>query len=133
MYPITIILAQIFGILLTVSSLAFLINPDKLRSIYEDVKRVKALIFIDGTTGLFFGTLLILFHNIWNSYLASVISAMGWLMFAIGVLELLLPHKTLFKIYSKLENKKVNMIVLFVFLALGLYLALSGFGVIKPV
>ncbi len=130
LYPLTVFYAQIIGVILFISSLALLLNPGLIKEMLKEAKLSKSLIYIDASFSLFFGTLLILTHNVWNSLFESLVSAFGWLLFVIGTLEMLLPHKVLLNIYNKCAKHAVFAVaMLFV---LSVVLIVVSFGFVKP-
>ena len=129
---ITFFYAQILGIYITITSLAALINPNKAKKLWQEAKVSRALIFFDGALATLLGSILILTHKNWNGLGASVVSTVSWIIFIAGVMELVLPHKTLITFYDKLIAKKYVMTVIgLVTLAAGVYMVLFGFNIIK--
>ncbi len=125
---LTIIYAKILGIYLFVVSLGLILNPQKARALIEEAKHSKALIFFDGAIALFLGTIVILSHNLWESPFSASVSFLGWLMFIAGVLEIILPHKSIIKLYSKIP-KKAYLVLNVLFLILAIYMLVKAFGI----
>ncbi len=128
---ITYFYAQILGIYITVVSIALILNPQKAKDLWKEAKTSRALMFFDGALALLFGILLILTHNNWSNLGASIVSSISWLMFTIGVIELLVPHKALVNFYDKFLNNKFASFISVVLLAAGIYMILFGFGFIR--
>ena len=129
---VTFFYAQVLGIYITIVSLAMLINPAKAKALWQEAKVSKALIFFDGALAMLLGTILILTHKNWNGLGASLVSGFSWLFFIVGVMELILPHKTLIKVYEKcMAKKNVMLVVSLLILASGVYMTLFGFGIVK--
>ncbi len=128
---ITYFYAQILGIYITVVSIALILNPQKAKDLWKEAKTSRALLFFDGALALLFGTLLVLTHNSWNNLGASLVSSISWLMFTVGVIELLVPHKALIKFYDKFLNNKFASFISIVLLGIGVYMILFGFGFVK--
>ena len=125
---LTVIYAQILGIYLFVVSLGLLINPKKARALMEEAKHSKALIFFDGATALFLGSIVLLTHNVWSSPFESAVSFLGWFMFVAGVFEIIMPHKVIIKVYSKFPKKALPVLNV-LFLALAIYMLVKAFGI----
>jgi hypothetical protein len=118
-------LAELWGFLLIIIGLSFLINPKHVKTIFhliEDEKNVLLIGLINAVAGI----LLILTYNIWDSTWHVLISLLGWLVLVRGAFILFLPNQTQ-KIVEKVRSK-MNLvpIILVVCVLLGCVLIYLG-------
>jgi hypothetical protein len=74
------------------------------------------------------GVAMIVCHNVWSGgLLPVVVTLLGWLVFLKGLLLLLLPSATLFKVVGQMHYGDHFNLYLAPSLAIGLYLTWAGF------
>ncbi|MBI3307823.1 MAG: hypothetical protein HYZ79_00445 [Candidatus Melainabacteria bacterium] len=122
----SIFLAKAWGLLITVSAFAFLIN-EKARKNLMKVMEDESFMLSSGYMALVLGILTILFHNVWTSDWKVVITLFGYLAFIKGVVRLSFPEATI-NIVRSMEKKKGTTPLLFLVLAIGVYLVYKGFS-----
>lgn len=119
----TIFLAKAWGLLLTIVSLSFLINPDGIKRVIHHMKD-EANIFIAGYVTLIIGILSVLAHNVWVGYgpVATIVTVFGWLTLVKGTLRILFPRTIARWIGYFEEHFEFLKLVVLVGLVFGVYL-----------
>jgi len=123
----SLFLAKVFGILFTVIGLGFLINFKSYQKIYDDFFKNSALIYIGGFLALIMGTLLVIYHNIWEGGWVVIITVLAWMSLLKGIILLIFP-KLLFKMKFYFTGKFCWFSVLLC-LILGIFLLSKGFAI----
>jgi hypothetical protein len=78
---------------------------------------------------------LVLVHNVWSGgAMPVVVTLVGWLIFAKGLLLLFLPPETLGRLFGQMQYAEHYYLFLAPALVIGLYLTWAGFtrAVIQP-
>lgn len=119
----TYFLAHFFGFFLVILSLAMLARKkETLEALYEIVAS-KGLLFVMGLLSLFIGLFVVIIHNVWNgSFLALVVTLLGWAMLCRGAVLLFFPQafRRIFRAFH-IETSYYTLSLLA--LALGVYLS----------
>lgn len=124
---LTLFLAQVMGVYFIVSGIGALLNPARLNSAMQEAKRSYLLPYFDGAIALIVGLLIVLFHNMWDGLLASLVTLVGWIAVVEGVLLLLLPQKTISAMIQKLMGSQMARFIGVVAVVLGIYFVYNGF------
>ena len=122
---ISIFLAKAWGLYLVIISLAFLFNRS-LRKRVANLLENEGVFLLSGLVGLVFGILHVLAHNIWVKDWRVVVTILGWLVLAKGVLRVGFTGPSL-RASQKLIAKKGSVWFIIVFLAVGIFLLCKGF------
>lgn len=88
---VSIILAQILGIIFVVLGLSMLLNRKWTVGVVEEITRSQGIIWLAGLLTLMMGSVVVAFNNVWTSGLPLVITVVGWLMLIKGAVILILP------------------------------------------
>ena len=86
------LLAKYLGPVMLVAGLAFFINRQHLRAIFDDFLKSPALIFIAGFMALALGLTFVIFHNRWVADWPVIITIYGWLALVGGVMRIAFPQ-----------------------------------------
>jgi uncharacterized membrane protein len=123
----SVFLAKLLGLYLIVVCLGFFFNMKTYQKLMEDFFKNSALIYLSGVMALFFGLLLILYHNVWEISWAVIITIFGWLGFIKVSLLIIFPN-VMSKV-SKAYQKKPSLlgINLLIMLAMGILLSIKGY------
>jgi uncharacterized protein YjeT (DUF2065 family) len=124
----SIILAKIFGIYLLAVGLAFFINPDRFKRIYQHVAKDENFLFFGGILALLIGAIIVSLHNDWALKWSLIITVLGWWSLIKGFALLIYP--AFIKLFSFMQNRSnifYRMISL-IYIAIGLFLAYKGFA-----
>ena len=121
---VTIIFLKYLGIFYTIFGLALLLNKkiiDTLLTVLRDDGKLFLLAFMT----IIFSLPIVLFHNIWDSYLAGFVSFFGWAGLLKGFLQMAFPDYIRSKAESTLKpkNLKIRSVLALVFGLFFLYFA----------
>ncbi|MEO3427268.1 hypothetical protein AAFN88_00320 [Pelagibius sp. CAU 1746] len=88
----SLILARLLGPLFLIAGLGLLLNRAHYRRMLESFLNDPALYYFSGALALVAGLAIVTFHNIWTADWRVVITLVGWLSVAKGVVRLLFPQ-----------------------------------------
>ena len=89
----SIFLAQILGPYLVIVGIGIFLNPKNCQQVAHEYTQSAALIYFGGIMALFFGLLIILFHNVWTVHWAVIITLLGWIGFIKGACLIIIPER----------------------------------------
>lgn len=122
-------LAQVFGISYFVVGLAFIVKQKVLFEAMEAFRRNKPVPFIIGMLEFILALVLVMIHSVWSGAVFQVVlTVIIWMMLIEGFSYMFFPHgfvTWLIKIFNKQGFYVIGGLIS---MALGLYLAGSGFG-----
>ena len=121
--PLTLNLAILIGLYELAAGLAGLTGRISWPAMVQDFERMPGVTFLSGAVAFMIGGTLILVHSRWTDLTASLVSAVGWIVFAKGLLIMLAPMKLL-----KLSERLVLHQKLISIIAIGFGLVLLILG-----
>lgn len=124
----TIILAKIFGLYFLAIGIAFFINPNRFKSMYQEIVKDENFLLMGGILALLIGAVVVSVHNDWSLKWSLIITVLGWWSLMKGFALLVYPGFINF--FSFLQNKSTmfyRMLSLF-YLAIGLFLVYKGWA-----
>ena len=92
--PTSILIARLIGPILVAVGLAALVNPKLLQDVAREFLASRALIFIGGLLALLAGLAIVNAHNVWSGGWPVVLTVIGWLSVAGGILRIGFPALT---------------------------------------
>lgn len=122
----TIVLAQILGLVITISGLSLLTNKKTLAALVGEITHDKGFLWVYGFAALILGAVLIALNNLWGSGLESLVSVIGWLALLKGIMILIFPKSTA-SFYRKLNKEGFFALGGLVAFLVGLVLLYKGF------
>lgn len=122
----SVVLAKILGLYFLSVGLAFIINPDRLRQLYPQIKRDENFLLLGGMLALLIGAFVVALHNIWAFGWPVIITVLGWWSLIKGFGLLVYPD--FIKYFSFLENRSdlFYRSISLVYLIIGLFLVYMG-------
>ena len=127
MRPLTIYLARLIGLFLSIIALAMLVNG---ASFADDVRLLlqeRGVLLIFGLIALAAGLSIVLAHNHWSGgALPVIVTLFGWLFVLRGVFLLFLPADLVARIVEQVGILEQPNLFAFAPLVLGLYLTYTG-------
>ena len=123
----SIFLAKLMGPILALAGLAMLINRKGLDALAEEFLRSRALFFLLGLIDFAVGLAIVLTHNVWVADWRIIITLLGWLLLARGVVRTLAPDQIKPLGTKLLKNQNVMASSVAVVLVLGLVLSFFGY------
>ena len=125
----TIILAQIMGPVFAVSGIGFLLHSKFYKKMIKDFEEHEGLTYFVGIIIMILGLIVILNHNVWEAFVAGVVTLIGWGSFLKGAIFLIAP-KLLFELSKPIiKNANIVKFTMFVWLVVGVYLSWFGYFV----
>ncbi len=125
--PLSIFLAKLIGLAMLIIGIAIFAKPQDFQNTVKDVSKSNAIMTLISIMPLVVGLAIIISHNIWVNHWIVIITFLGWLITAIGVIRLFF-HKDLMKCMAKCcMNKKPFVITGIIMFVVGAYLAGKGF------
>ncbi|MFH0763335.1 MAG: hypothetical protein V1925_05570 [Candidatus Omnitrophota bacterium] len=124
---ISVFIARLLGPYCIIVAIGILFNLKTYQRLVEDFCKNLALVYLGGVISLFFGLLLVLFHNIWAFNWVVIITIIGWLGILKGIWLIVFPNTVaaFTKAYQKnIVLLRVHLVIIF---ALGACLAFFGY------
>jgi len=118
-------LAEIWGISITVVSLALLVKERHLRRLFASLETDDNL-FSWGLISFVLGVAMVLSYNIWTESWQVVITILGWASLLKGLFLLFMPEFSK-KYAKKLENAAILPFALLLLVIIGLAITYLGF------
>jgi hypothetical protein len=126
--PLTIFLGRLIGLFLVLISLAMLADRQMMPETADSLFRNRPLLLLAGVMTLIAGLAIVLTHNVWSGgALPIVITILGWIILARGLLLIFLPPSAMVYLWQMLHFEEFFCAYLSVTLGLGLYLTYAGF------
>lgn len=88
----SLLLARLLGPLYLVVGLGLLLNQGYYRDMFRGLQSGGIFYYLSGALALMFGVAVLLFHNLWVADWRVVLTLLGWLGVAKGVLLLVFPQ-----------------------------------------
>ncbi|MDP3996459.1 MAG: hypothetical protein Q8P86_02070 [bacterium] len=125
----TVFLAQFMGLFSLVIGSGMLIKRKMTVKIFDEMFGSRALIYLVGIAEIVGGVLLVLFHNVWDSPLASVVSALAWILLIEGVFYMFASQRALRNTASLFHKQSAYYMIGVAYFLVGAVLVLSTFWV----
>lgn len=123
----SIFFAKLLGPYFIIVAVGVLFNLKTYQKIMRDFCRNSALLYIGGILALFFGLLVVLFHNVWVANWTVIITIFGWGGIIKGVWLIILPNTAAKFVETYQKNLGLLVVQLFIIAALGIFLTIMGF------
>lgn len=120
---LSILVAKILAVTYLAAGVGALTGEIKFNNMIEDFKKSSGLTFMSGFVALIAGMLLVHYHNIWESSWVVLVTIVGWLAVAKGVVLMAFPHSMMF-FAGMYKNSKMYGAVMVI---LGLVFGYFGF------
>ena len=122
----SIFIAKLIGPMLVVTGLIGLSNPGHVKTVGHEFLKSRALIFIAGAMAFIAGLAVVNVHNVWAGW-PLIITLMGWLMLAAGVVRMGFPGIVTAMGESMLAKDNLLRLTGATQVVLGLFLAWKGY------
>ncbi len=124
MPKLTVFLARLIGLSTVLLVVALFIRGG---AVIEASVADQPLMLTYAITSLAIGLAIVLGHNIWKGLPAIVVSLVGWLILAKGLLLLFAPAEALTSVFARMHYGDHMFLYLAPSFLIGLYLTWSGF------
>lgn len=125
----TILLTKLIGLYILILGLAIVLRRKMVIEIVHEIFQNKSLAYIVGIMLVIVGLLVVLNHNIWQGTVETIITVIGWLVLAKGLVYLFIPMKSFKGMMKMLKNAGLYYLFALAYLAFGAWLAYVGFFV----
>lgn len=88
----SLLLARLLGPLYLVVGVGLLLNQSYYRDMFRNLQSGGVFYYLSGALALMFGVAVLLFHNLWVADWRVILTILGWLGVAKGVLLLVFPQ-----------------------------------------
>ena len=123
----SVFFAQLLGPYCIIVALGIMFNLKTYQKVIEDFFKNTALIYLGGIMALFFGIIVVLFHNLWVANWAIIITIFGWLGIIKGAWLIILPHTLGKALEAYKKNASLLVIHSIIVLAIGIFLTIMGY------
>jgi len=123
----SIFLAKFWGWYLFLFFVILSFNPTRIKQIFEYLKDPKFAV-LSSFLAIIIGLLNILFHNIWETDWRIIITLLGWIALAKGVVMFIAPQQAA-KSIAYIRIRFVQAIYIFLFMC-GLYLLNMAYEIV---
>jgi hypothetical protein len=122
-------IAALLGPTLVAGAVSLLANLDKSQTIIEELSRSPAVIIIAGYAAFVPGLAIVYFHNRWTAGWPVLVTVMGWLSLAAGLVRMVFPAQ-LAALTAKIAPSAAGVfpVVAVLFLAIGGFLSFKAYG-----
>lgn len=118
-------LAYIWGIFLIVMPLSLLINPKKIKSIFEMAMN-ETTVYYNGIASFIIGLITLFLNNSWNYNWKSIVTVLGLASLIKGCFSLFLPQEAA-RINGRMKDKEWIFYLLFAAIFIGLFTVYFAF------
>ena len=125
---LTIFLSKVIGLYMLIAGIGVLVNRRHIMLAVVGIVQERAAQLIGGVMALFIGLVIVNLHNDWSTTPAALVSLIGWIGIAKGLVYFFLPEAKLVKLMKALTDRSWYVFDGLVAAALGLYLAGFGYG-----
>lgn len=122
----SLFIAKIVGPMLVIPGLIGLANPSHVKTVGKEFLKSPALIFVAGAMALIAGLAVVNTHAVWTGW-PLIITLMGWLMLAAGVVRMGFPGIVASMGESMIANETVLRVLGASQVALGAFLMWKGY------
>ena len=123
----SIFIARIIGPLLLVSGLAAITNRTLLEDVGREFLHNRALLFLAGILALIAGLAIVNTHNLWVADWPVIITALGWMAVAGGVVRMAFPSVTRRMGAAMLSNRPLIVAIAAIQILIGGWLFWVGY------
>lgn len=88
----TIFLAQLIGPTMIAVGLGLFFSRDYYKKVYRHLENETLGVLMSGIAALVIGIVMVMTHNIWDSPLTVIVTLVGWLSIAKGLLLIVVPR-----------------------------------------
>ena len=123
---LSIFIAKALGLIYLVIGLGTLFNEKYYRNLIDDMAKNDGVIYIGGVIALITGLAIVSYHNRWDGNWTIIITLLGWLALAEGIMTLLIPDIMAKCSYKMMKKSNFGLLQIFT-LIIGLVFCYFGF------
>lgn len=115
----TLFLAQLMGPTMLAVGLGIFFSKNYYAKVYRNLENETLAVLMSGIAALVIGIVVVMSHNVWGGFIATVVTLVGWLSIVKGLLLIISP-KTVDRLGDRLSaNPSLFPIIGTVYAALG--------------
>jgi hypothetical protein len=122
------LIAGLVGPVLAAMGIAMLVNHSRFPDMIGQLAQNQGLIFLSGILSLLGGLAIVRVHNVWTGGWRVILTVLGWLAIAGGLLRMWLPHMAAPIATTFAGSSSALMIGGLIVLVLGAFLTYASFG-----
>lgn len=103
----SIFIGKLLAVLYLVVGVGIFLSPAFYRKVMANMVSTPALLYLGGLMALLAGSLIVMFHNVWRLEWTLLITLIGWLALAKGILFMTLPDLMLGQFQALAENDRI--------------------------
>lgn len=123
----SLLIARILGAYILIVGIGMLLNLKNAQKIIDDFKSNAAVVYMGAIMSLFFGLLIVNFHNVWEMSWVVVITIFGWAGIVKGALLIARPQIMTKFSEGIFANKTLFAAWVTVIILLGAWLSYVGY------
>lgn len=123
----SILIAKFLGPVLLVASISMVVNQGLIESIFEDIVKSPALIYMAGVMALLTGIAILIFHNLWVADWRVIVTIFGWLSLFAGIFRMVFPGLVIGMAEKLIGRGRTLMFIGGLNLLLGGFLTFMGY------
>lgn len=85
------LVASVYGAMMVTMGLGMLLNPRYYKEAVQDMMDSKSYMLLGSMWALAIGLLLVQYHNVWDSNWAVLVTIIGWIALAKGIVLVVFP------------------------------------------
>ena len=122
----SIILAKIFCLYFLAIGLAVLIDPNRFKKIFHQIKKDDNFLLTGGILALFIGAFVVSVHNYWVLDWPVILTLLGWWSLIKGFVLLTYPESIMLFSFIHKRSNLFYQVIGSIYLALGLFFLYKG-------
>ena len=120
-------IAGLIGPVLIAIAASVLMNRKNMPEMAAQIANDWALVFVSGVLLLVAGLAIVRVHNIWETSWRGLVTVLGWLAVAGGLMRIMYPRQLAAMAPAIVESPPRLVVPMFIVLLLGVYLTLRGY------
>lgn len=129
----TIFLSRLLGLYCIIYALAMVAHEQAMVNAVTDLVHSPGTLLAFGAVAVVAGLAMVLSHNVWSGGpLALIVTLLGWLILAKGLLVTFLSPDGIVAYYDALHYEQLFYVYAAITLIIGAYLTYSGFSATEP-
>jgi hypothetical protein len=125
----TIFLSRLIGLYCVIFALAMVAHEQAMVNAVTDLAHSPGIILAFGAIAVAAGLAMVLSHNVWSGGpLAIVVTLVGWLILAKGLILIFLPPESIVAYFDALHYEQLFVVYAAITLIIGAYLTYGGFS-----
>lgn len=122
----TLFLAQLVGPTMLAVGVGIFLSRDYYTKVYRHLENETLAVLMSGIAALVVGIVMVMNHNVWEGFVATVITLVGWLSIVKGLMLIIVP-RTVDRIGDKLSTTSLFPYIGGAYAALGAIISYAAY------